>query len=196
MDEILSVFHHIHHLGINYKSEHHKVHHCGGKHEGVDYTIQHCKCGKHAINKQEAAGHNFFDNEIMYIFDESCPEIGNGHWHVESGTQLLGVGALEKGDIFEFSFKHMEDFSCNDIIPFERSKENLIGLYVKSRSCPIYNCLNVDIRVKGWRSTSRFVLPHISKYNIETKRVSNVPVRVRLVGKVQDLLDNFEIEAK
>ncbi len=88
MNEILSLFHHIHH-----KIDGHKVHHCGGKHKKInkrlDYTIRHCFCGKHSINKKVAIGHATNDNlkslEIKIKFLEKCPW---GGWHVESGMKL------------------------------------------------------------------------------------------------------------
>jgi hypothetical protein len=45
MENILYLFHHIHH-----SNDEHEVHHCGGKHRGLDYKIRHCGCGKHRIN--------------------------------------------------------------------------------------------------------------------------------------------------
>lgn len=81
-EDILSLFHHIHHEnGI------HSVHHCGGNHEKSDYNIEHCSCGKHKIDKEFAIGHatskdiNQFEEKIKFL--EKCPE---GGWHVESGV--------------------------------------------------------------------------------------------------------------
>lgn len=88
MDEILSLFHHIHH-----QDGEHRVHHCGGKHREIDatldYTIEHCLCGKHSIDKEFAVGHATDNNlkaiEIKIKFLEKCPD---GGWHVESGIRL------------------------------------------------------------------------------------------------------------
>jgi len=81
MPQILDYFHHIHHT-----SGEHEVHHCGGGHKEIDrkldYEIKHCSCGKHSINKKEAVGHDFDNNEVEIIFDEECPD---GGWHIESG---------------------------------------------------------------------------------------------------------------
>lgn len=88
MNEIISIFHHIHHLGKK-----HEVHHCGGKHckidPKVDYIIRHCRCGKHSIDKKLAIGHTT-DNrlnkkEIKIKFTEKCPR---GGWHIESGVKI------------------------------------------------------------------------------------------------------------
>lgn len=86
MENILSLFHHIHH-----EDGEHKVHHCGGKHVAVDkklnYSIKHCFCGKHAIDKETAIGHASNEQlksvEVMIKFLEECP---NGGWHIESGV--------------------------------------------------------------------------------------------------------------
>lgn len=86
--EILSLFHHLHHVGGR-----HEVHHCGGKHASVDrklnYEIRHCKCGQHAINKKTAIGHatgkNLQPLKLKIKFLESCPD---GGWHVESGIKI------------------------------------------------------------------------------------------------------------
>jgi hypothetical protein len=81
MSDILDYFHHIHHLDGE-----HKVHHCGGEHKKInkklDYTIKHCSCGKHSINKKQAIGHDFNENETNFVFIEKCPA---GGWHIESG---------------------------------------------------------------------------------------------------------------
>ena len=87
-NEILSLFHHIHH-----DDNGHKVHHCGGDHISVDqkldYTIKHCSCGKHSINKETAVGHatdiNIKPVEIKIKFLERCPD---GGWHIESGNPI------------------------------------------------------------------------------------------------------------
>lgn len=86
-DDVLALFHHIHHdNGVE------KVHHCGGAHVKVDpkvnYTIDHCKCGKHSIDKKLAVGHASDPNsadpvEVKIRFTEKCPK---GGWHVESGV--------------------------------------------------------------------------------------------------------------
>jgi hypothetical protein len=89
-DDILSLFHHIHHLNNK-----HEVHHCGGKHSAIDpeldYEIKHCKCNKHSINKEVAIGHSVDTNlesvEIKIKFLEQCPD---GGWHIESGVKLKG----------------------------------------------------------------------------------------------------------
>lgn len=88
MNEILSLFHHIHHLGRK-----HEVHHCGGKHckidPGVNYTIRHCKCGKHSIDKKIAIGHvvngNLNKKEVKIKFTEKCHY---GGWHIEGGRKI------------------------------------------------------------------------------------------------------------
>lgn len=85
MEDILYLFHHIHHNGKN-----HEVHHCGGDHIKVDpkmdYTIRHCRCEKHSIDKQKAIGHAsneiLSQVEVMVYFREECPD---GGWHIESG---------------------------------------------------------------------------------------------------------------
>jgi predicted RNA-binding Zn-ribbon protein involved in translation (DUF1610 family) len=85
IENILSLFHHIHHIDGE-----HKVHHCGGKHReidpAVDYTIFHCPCGKHNIDKEKAVGHATASDlspiAVKIIFTETCPE---GGWHIESG---------------------------------------------------------------------------------------------------------------
>ncbi|HEU0050970.1 MAG TPA: hypothetical protein VFQ60_02850 [Patescibacteria group bacterium] len=84
--DILSLFHHIHHV-----EGQHKVHHCGGAHREIDptvnYTIEHCACGKHRIDQQEAVGHATGSDlaliKVSIHFQEPCPE---GGWHVESGV--------------------------------------------------------------------------------------------------------------
>lgn len=86
MEEVLSVFHHIHHKGGK-----HEVHHCGGAHFKIDsklnYLITHCRCGEHSINKKRAIGHvsskNLKPVEIEIKFTEKCLY---GGWHVESGV--------------------------------------------------------------------------------------------------------------
>ncbi len=81
MFQLIECFHHIHH-----RKSVHEIHHCGGKHNTKDpelkYEIKHCSCGKHAINKREASGHDFDHNKIKFIFQEKCQE---GGWHIESG---------------------------------------------------------------------------------------------------------------
>jgi hypothetical protein len=87
MDNILSLFHHIHH-----KDGIHSVHHCGGRHKEIepklDYTIEHCSCGKHRIDKEFATGHGIDADlgtpEIKIKFLEKCPD---GGWHIESGIK-------------------------------------------------------------------------------------------------------------
>ena len=88
MDNILSLFHHIHH-----DKDAHSVHHCGGKHKevdpSVDYTIEHCSCGKHGIDREIAIGHatggNLEPLEVKIKFLEKCPK---GGWHIESGVKF------------------------------------------------------------------------------------------------------------
>lgn len=88
MEEILSLFHHIHH-----QDSQHKVHHCGGEHVKIDskvnYQIKHCSCGKHQINKKEAIGHatgrDIKPIVIKIKFKERCT---HGGWHVESGDKV------------------------------------------------------------------------------------------------------------
>jgi len=87
MDNILYLFHHIHH-----QDGEHVVHHCGGDHIKIDprldYTITHCPCQKHMIDKPRALGHatdsGLQEQEIMIDFVEKCP---HGGWHVESGIR-------------------------------------------------------------------------------------------------------------
>jgi hypothetical protein len=76
-DNLIYLFHHIHH-----GTDEHKVHHCGGKHEGIDYEIWHCKCELHRIDKKIAIGHGANQEEIKVEFVQQCPE---GGWHIESG---------------------------------------------------------------------------------------------------------------
>ncbi len=80
-DDILSCFHHIHHLDDGS----HRVDHCGGDHDGIDYEIHHCLCGRHSINKKEAIGHTTGMIEVRFEFTESCTDEG---WHLESGKIL------------------------------------------------------------------------------------------------------------
>lgn len=87
MNEIISLFHHIHH-----EDGEHEVHHCGGDHvrvdAAVDYNIEHCGCGKHTIDKQIATGHDLDKKlellEVDIQFKEKCPD---GGWHIESGEK-------------------------------------------------------------------------------------------------------------
>ena len=87
MENILYLFHHIHH-----GKDSHAVHHCGGEHKkidpSVDYMIEHCSCSKHRIDRETAIGHATGENiEIIDInirFTEKCPD---GGWHVESGEK-------------------------------------------------------------------------------------------------------------
>ena len=84
--EILSLFHHLHH-----SKNRHKTHHCGGEHvktnPKLSYAIKHCPCGKHSINKKIAIGHatnkKLESVETKIIFTEKCP---GGGWHLESGV--------------------------------------------------------------------------------------------------------------
>jgi len=80
-DNIIYLFHHIHH-----KAGEHKVHHCGGRHQAanpkLDYEIWHCRCGQHRIDKKVAIGHGTNQEEIEVKFMERCLE---GGWHIESG---------------------------------------------------------------------------------------------------------------
>lgn len=86
MQEILYLFHHIHH-----KNGDHAVHHCGGSHvkidPEIDYEINHCSCGKHSINKEIAQGHACGQEmeiiKVIVKFMEKCPD---GGWHIESGV--------------------------------------------------------------------------------------------------------------
>jgi hypothetical protein len=84
-ENIIYLFHHIHH-----ESGRHQIHHCGGKHEGVDYEIRHCSCGLHRIDKQVATGdtidEKLTEKKVLIKFKEKCPD---GGWHLESG-QLVG----------------------------------------------------------------------------------------------------------
>ena len=78
MNQILFLFHHIHHEGKK-----HKVHHCGGKHRELDYKIKHCGCGMHNINKRIANGHDF-DNNSQVLTEYS----GQIFYH-KLGLQVL-----------------------------------------------------------------------------------------------------------
>lgn len=88
MNDILSLFHHIHH---NHRE--HQVHHCGGKHKEInpslDYIIEHCSCEKHSITTEFAIGHATNEQleqvEAKVKFLEKCPE---GGWHIESGVRV------------------------------------------------------------------------------------------------------------
>ncbi len=88
-NEILSLFHHIHHFNSK-----HEVHHCGGKHvvgdPKLNYKIKHCKCGKHSIDKKSVLGHSTDEKlqpvEAMVEFIEICPD---GGWHIESGIKKI-----------------------------------------------------------------------------------------------------------
>ncbi|MFW5853337.1 MAG: hypothetical protein ACOCU8_01730 [Patescibacteria group bacterium] len=87
-NEILSLFHHIHHEA----SGEHKVHHCGGEHvkinKKLNYSIEHCQCGLHRIDTEIAIGHatdsdlNPFEVKIKFL--DKCPD---GGWHLESGIK-------------------------------------------------------------------------------------------------------------
>jgi len=83
-DNLIYLFHHIHH-----NSDNHKVHHCGGKHNEVGYEIKHCSCGQHRINKRLATGDTIdvkLDKiKIIVEFTEECPD---GGWHLESGQTI------------------------------------------------------------------------------------------------------------
>lgn len=87
MDEVLFLFHHLHH-----QKGKHEVHHCGRSHVKINpklnYIIKHCSCGKHAITKKSAIAHIIDKNlktvEIKIKFLEKCP---NGGWHIESGVK-------------------------------------------------------------------------------------------------------------
>ena len=80
-EDIITLFHHIHHLNGK-----HIVHHCGGEHSKIDfkinYKIHHCGCNKHNIDKKEVIGHDSKNKEVLVEFTEECPERG---WHIESG---------------------------------------------------------------------------------------------------------------
>ncbi len=80
-DNIIYLFHHIHH-SLN----EHEVHHCGGLHSGKDYIIQHCHHGLHRINQKSAIGDTINSKlelqEVKIKFFERCTE---GGWHLESG---------------------------------------------------------------------------------------------------------------
>ncbi len=82
--DVLTLFHHIHHL-----NNCHIVHHCGGNHSKinvkVNYNIKHCNCNKHNIDKSEAIGHDSRNKEILIEFIEQCPE---GGWHIEGGITV------------------------------------------------------------------------------------------------------------
>lgn len=79
-ENILFLFHHIHH-----KSGEHEAHHCGGGHKKVNYKILHCTCGQHRINKKTAIGHGTDQEEIKIKFMEKCAK---GGWHLESGKVI------------------------------------------------------------------------------------------------------------
>lgn len=67
-NNLIYLFHHIHH-----QSGEHKVHHCGGQHKGVNYKIEHCVCGLNRINKKIAIGHGTDQEEINVEFSEQRP---------------------------------------------------------------------------------------------------------------------------
>lgn len=77
MEQILYLFHHIHHVGKK-----HEVHHCGGKHKRLDYNIKHCGYRMHSIDKKSSFGHDFGNRMVEVKFFEKCPD---GGWHIESG---------------------------------------------------------------------------------------------------------------
>ena len=80
-EDLLYLFHHIHHLDGK-----HEVHHCGGKHPGADYEILHCSCSLHRIDQKIAVGDTLSEGlavkKVKVEFFDKCPE---GGWHVESG---------------------------------------------------------------------------------------------------------------
>lgn len=87
-EEILYLFHHIHHADGE-----HEVHHCGGEHKAVNpelnYQIKHCPCGQHSIDKETAVGHATSPDlqpvSVKIKFLEKCPSNG---WHIESGVKI------------------------------------------------------------------------------------------------------------
>ena len=89
-DDIIYLFHHIHHNTNDENEIIHVVHHCGINHpdSDLDYAIEHCACKKHKIDKEIAIGHTTNENlekvplEIKFL--EKCPE---GGWHIESGIK-------------------------------------------------------------------------------------------------------------
>lgn len=91
VDNILHLFHHIHH-----EDSEHETHHCGGKHPGSKYKIEHCSCGKHIIDKEEAIGHasdkNIKPMEVKIRFTQKCPD---GGWHIESGKLVKSAQDLQ-----------------------------------------------------------------------------------------------------
>lgn len=84
INNIIYLFHHIHH-----KFNGHEVHYCGGKHDGADYEINHCSCGLHRIDKEIAIGDTIDDKlnqmKITVKFTDKCSE---GGWHLESGQTI------------------------------------------------------------------------------------------------------------
>lgn len=95
-DDILSLFHHIHHEEAKEGAEpEHKVHHCGGAHvevdPTVDYNIEHCSHGKHSIDKKTAIGHGADESmesvEVEVEFKEKCSDCPDC-WHIESGEAV------------------------------------------------------------------------------------------------------------
>ena len=80
-DNLIYLFHHIHH-----QFGRHEVHHCDEHHQGIGYTIRHCVCGLHRINKKTAIGDTIDEKlakkKVRIKFIKKCPE---GGWHIESG---------------------------------------------------------------------------------------------------------------
>lgn len=91
--DILQYFHHRHHSPDGTVVE---THHCGRTHvkSGLDYLHDHCKCGRHAIDRLLAVGHDENLREVVFKFTERCPLYDpkgslakeGPRWHIESGT--------------------------------------------------------------------------------------------------------------
>lgn len=86
MNNILLLFHHLHHCQKGNKTVH-IVDHCGNAHamrdKDVNYINVHCMHKKHFINKKRALGHDADMKPILFTFHEKCGTVG---YHVESGT--------------------------------------------------------------------------------------------------------------
>jgi hypothetical protein len=85
MEDILYLFHHIHH-----GKDDHAIHHCGEEHKKIDstvnYTITHCSCGKHNIDCETAVGHTINENieiiGVIFVLPRNAP-MAAGTWKAE-----------------------------------------------------------------------------------------------------------------
>jgi len=95
MNEVLALFHHIHH-----KNGTHEVHHHDGSHLKQDeknkYEVKHCSCKKHSITTETAVSHMINKDlkpvEFLIKFSEKCAD---GGYHIESG-KLISKTQFEK----------------------------------------------------------------------------------------------------